>query len=105
MEPQQHTEGPYATAMIPRQPSSLERPRPPERRSHSRLTQSQIGSTRPQTVSKVRTQIYFREINQILDKLIVFLVVIIELISQIGYSVTFYVEQASWHSCCKIIVW
>ena len=57
MEPQQHTEGPYATAMIPRQPSSLERPRPPERRSHSRLTQSQIGSTRPQTVSKVRTQL------------------------------------------------
>jgi len=53
MEPQQHQEGPYATAMIPRQPSSLERPRPPERRSHSRLTQSQIGSTRPQTVSKV----------------------------------------------------
>ena len=64
MEPQQHTEGPYATAMIPRQPSSLERPRPPERRSHSRLTQSQIGSTRPQTVSKVRTELYFRDISK-----------------------------------------
>ena len=53
MEVQQHQEGPYATAMIPRQPSTLERPRPPDRRSHSRLTQSQIGSTRPHTVSKV----------------------------------------------------
>lgn len=50
---QQHQEGPYATAMIPRQPSTLERPRPPDRRSHSRQTQSQIGSSRPQTVSKV----------------------------------------------------
>ena len=54
---QQHQEGPYATAMIPRQPSTLERPRPPDRRSHSRQTQSQIGSSRPQTVSKVNTLI------------------------------------------------
>lgn len=53
MEVQQHQEGPYATAMIPRQPSTLERPRPPDRRSHSRQTQSQIGSTQPQTISKV----------------------------------------------------
>ena len=52
---QQYQEGPYATAMIPRQPSTLERPRPPDRRSHSRQTQSHIGSSRPQTVSKVST--------------------------------------------------
>ena len=62
---QQHQEGPYATAMIPRQPSTLERPRPPDRRSHSRQTQSQIGSSRPQTVSKVSIPIW--QINKPID--------------------------------------
>ena len=103
MEPQQHQEGPYATAMIPRQPSSLERPRPPERRSHSRLTQSQIGSTRPQTVSKVSTRglwagcynVFNISKTKLMAKLFCFK----------GNTVAFYVQQTSRDPRCKISLW
>lgn len=54
MEVQPHQEQPYATAMIPRQPSTLERPRPPDRRTHSRQTQSQIGSSTRQGTTIVK---------------------------------------------------